>query len=255
MAKQRKDIPASVQKTLLLRACNTCAICKQLLTRKEEVSDLFGHFAEFAHIYPAEPNGPRHEEATRDNISEEFLYSYANIVILCPSCHTLVDITCINDYPTKKLFEIKKQHEMDMTALIEQKTAQMTFAELEVVCKAIIGRNYILNSDNSFSTIQIEEKIKKNNLSDTVKNLISTGLLAATTIENYLNNQPDPNFTTRLVAEFQKRYITLKTQYNGDELYNELMCDVAPSTNFTDMAATNAVISYLFHTCQVFEIS
>lgn len=253
MVSQRKQISSKTEKILSLRCGGICAICKKILTQKEMATDLFGHTARFCHIYPAEVNGPRHEESKRDNISEDFLYSQNNILVLCPTCHTIIDETRLKDYPTAILFEIKERHETEIEVQMTQQTTQMTFAELDVICKAIIGAGYIQDSDNTFSTIEIEDKIKLNSLSDTIKNLISTGLAGAKTVKNYLDKQPDLNFATRLVEEFKKRYNNLKVSYCGDDLYLELIKNVSPSNEFIDTTATNAVISYLFHRCQIFE--
>ena len=45
------------------------------------------HFAEMAHIFAATDGGPR----TFENLSEEERGQYANLILLCANCHTIID--------------------------------------------------------------------------------------------------------------------------------------------------------------------
>lgn len=59
-----------------------------------------------AHIEAAEPGGPRFEPTSTDEIRR----SLRNLILLCPSCHLMVD-TDVGDFPAQKLRTIKAQHE------------------------------------------------------------------------------------------------------------------------------------------------
>ena len=59
---------------------------------------------EMAHVIAREPSGPRGEA---DGGTDE----YANLILLCPTCHTKVDKTPIGVYPATLLLSWKGAHE------------------------------------------------------------------------------------------------------------------------------------------------
>ncbi|WP_147315384.1 HNH endonuclease [Asanoa ferruginea] len=62
--------------------------------------------AEVAHIVAAGEDGPRGDAAAKD----EDLTSFANLLLLCPNCHSVVD-RAPNQYPVETLQQWKQQHE------------------------------------------------------------------------------------------------------------------------------------------------
>ena len=250
----RKKIDSSTQKVLLLRSGGVCAKCKQQLTIKSEANSLFSPIAEFAHIYPYEENGPRHNDRKQIGLSPTCINSQENIIVLCPSCHTIID-KLPNDYPAEKLLKLKARHEKWVSDQLAQASLDISFSELDVICKAILSQSTSIPSDYrfDFSIIDINSKIKKNKLSSNVEHLIVTGLSRADFIQKYLNTQPDINFTPNLVNVFKNLYNLLSMQYEGDELYYKLLDKISPSYDFLKRSAANAVMSYLFHQCEIFE--
>lgn len=66
------------------------------------------HIAELAHIIPASDDGPRSEDGTTLTEAERALPE--NIVLLCPTCHTVVD-KAPDEYPPDALHEWKRMSE------------------------------------------------------------------------------------------------------------------------------------------------
>lgn len=64
------------------------------------------HIAEMAHVIPHGETGPRHEERP----SEEFeANSFENLILLCPTCHTIID-KAPDSYPRSMLLDWKRNH-------------------------------------------------------------------------------------------------------------------------------------------------
>ena len=63
------------------------------------------HVAEVAHIVAASDNGPR----ANVNLDSEFRRSYNNLLILCPTCHTIVD-KAPEKHPCHQLMQWKRDH-------------------------------------------------------------------------------------------------------------------------------------------------
>jgi hypothetical protein len=224
------------------------------LTIKEDEANNETCIAELAHIYP-DRNGARFDEVAKDGITRDFIDSYQNRIILCPTCHTIIDKMPVRFYTAKYLFEKKKEHEAWVEKQLTEKTIGITIAELETICKAILsGQHEEWNATrDDFSVPGIEKKINKNSLSAVIKNRIATGLARAPFVDNYLANHSDVYFVQNLISAFKNKYTELKKIYTRDELYTELCTSVSSSNDFDMMAATNTVVSYLFHKCEIFE--
>lgn len=84
----RKRIPTETKLHLFSKAAGHCQRpeCLQPLFPAEMGGDK--HIAEMAHVIPHGETGPRHDERP----SEEFeADSYENLILLCPTCHTIID--------------------------------------------------------------------------------------------------------------------------------------------------------------------
>lgn len=101
-------IPVKEQKKLHTKSGNRCAICKTVLVDVKNVTSAC--IGENAHIYGEKPGAARYD-ATKN---KKFVNSEENLIFLCCNCHTKIDNE-EKDYPTEKLFEIKKQHECAVT--------------------------------------------------------------------------------------------------------------------------------------------
>tara|TARA_R110000850_G_scaffold215758_5_gene341330 strand:+ start:839 stop:1531 length:693 start_codon:yes stop_codon:yes gene_type:complete len=84
----RKHIPTETKLRLFSKAAGHCQRpeCLQPLFPAEMGGDK--HIAEMAHVIPHGETGPRHEERP---IGEFKVDSYENLILLCPSCHRIID--------------------------------------------------------------------------------------------------------------------------------------------------------------------
>src|SRR5471032_2011895 len=83
----RKPIPTETKLRLFSEAAGHCQrpACLQALFPAEMGGDK--HIAEMAHVIPHGDTGPRHEE----KLGEIEVDSFENLILLCPTCHTIVD--------------------------------------------------------------------------------------------------------------------------------------------------------------------
>lgn len=101
MAVTDKDI-----KLLWGRSGGRCSICRCKLSYEASASSDVVPLGEQAHIVARSPDGPRGASVLalveRD--------SYHNLILLCPTDHTLID-SCPEDYPPERLHQLKEEHE------------------------------------------------------------------------------------------------------------------------------------------------
>ncbi|MDZ7703474.1 MAG: HNH endonuclease signature motif containing protein [Trueperaceae bacterium] len=102
MAINQKDI-----KLLWGRSGNRCSICRKELTQDSRAVDASFTLGEMAHIVGEKENAPRGTSI----LSPEERNSYHNLVLLCPTDHSLIDKN-VEDYPVEKLHQIKSEHEL-----------------------------------------------------------------------------------------------------------------------------------------------
>src|SRR2546423_6952547 len=93
------------RKLLWARAGGTCALCKSHLTADAKSGDRDVVLGEEAYIGSEEPNGPRFRPMPRKEVD-----SYANLMLLCPSDHKIVDEQ-VTYYTEQCLQTLKCEHE------------------------------------------------------------------------------------------------------------------------------------------------
>jgi hypothetical protein len=100
-------MPISVRDRKLLwsRAGGACALCKSHLTADAKRGNRDVVLGEEAHIVSEEPNGPRYRPMPRKEVD-----SYANLLLLRPSDHKLVDEQ-VTYYTEQRLQTLKRKHE------------------------------------------------------------------------------------------------------------------------------------------------
>jgi len=116
-------------KLLWGRSGNLCAKCQIQITQDSSINNDSFTIGEQAHIIGES------ESAARGNsiISKQDRDGYSNRILLCPTCHTLVDKN-EQDWPTEKLFILKTNHE-----LYVQQTLAKTTDSRELASQAIIA--------------------------------------------------------------------------------------------------------------------
>lgn len=84
----RKHISTETKLRLFSEAAGHCQRpeCLQPLFPAEMGGDK--HIAEMAHVIPHGETGPRHEERPAEEFEAD---SFENLILLCPTCHTIID--------------------------------------------------------------------------------------------------------------------------------------------------------------------
>lgn len=137
----------------------------------------------------------------------------------------------------------------------EDALLEVTFAELEIVTKALIESAPATSPDLNLTPP--EEKIKKNDLSPNVRFQISVGLGKSREVRDFIHeiSTTVPRFDEHLVGGFRAKYDELWSEgLRGDPLFDEMLrfaCNGKPDAVI--IAAGLTVLSHLFETCDVFE--
>lgn len=102
----RKHIPTETKLRLFSEAAGHCQRpdCLQPLFPAEMGGDK--HIAEMAHVIPHGDEGPRHEERPGGEFEAD---SFENLILLCPTCHTIVDKDAVG-YSRATLLGWKNNH-------------------------------------------------------------------------------------------------------------------------------------------------
>ena len=202
-----------------------------------------------AHIHGENPGSARY----REDMTDDERNHPNNLLYLCPTCHTKIDAQ-EKDFTADYLFAVKKKHELWVYTQLDQAMSKVDFAELEIAAKSIASAKHSNNSD--FQVIPPEEKISKNGLTEESRSYIVMGLSRSDEVARFLVSmaQLDDEYTTRLKNGFSKKYMELKQTSSGDELFMAMLeFAQAGQSNFQQKAASLAILSHLFHLCEVFE--
>ena len=102
----RKAIPTEIKLRLFADSAGHCQNpdCLQPLYPAEIGGDI--HIAEMAHVIPHGEKGPRHEERPAEGFEAE---SFENLILLCPTCHTVID-KAPDGYSRSTLLDWKNKH-------------------------------------------------------------------------------------------------------------------------------------------------
>jgi len=183
---------------------------------------------------------------------------YNNLIYICGVCHDVIDDknNGAKDYPVERLHKIKLKHEKKVRDAMTEAFADVGFPELEEATEWIMQLQPG-QTEQDFSVIPPDDKIKKNELGNGSRVIITMGLSVANEVSDYIEivSQTDSNFPERLKGGFLSEYYRLKKDgYTGDDLF-DLMCQFA-QRGFSDQAKKSAglaILIYLFEACEVFE--
>lgn len=242
----RKSISDKNIKLLWGQSGKKCPLCKVVIIEEGKTGNPFP-VGEMAHIEGENEGAARYNpKMTADQRAD-----YQNLILLCPTCHTKID-NDIQEYTIDKLKKIKKEHEKWVSESLRAVMPDITFAELEVIVKYLVA---VPISDSNITVIPPHEKIRRNNLSLEVGNLITTGMIQKKQVEKYLNENPDYQFSERLRAGFVKKYSELKSdELEGDSLFYALLEFASNnSSDFKMQSAGLSVLTHFFEICEVFE--
>ena len=237
---------------LAFRSGDRCAFpdCGRALTVDGEQSNpvVTGEAAHFA--------GEKEGAARYDpSMTDEQRNHYNNLIYLCGDHHTQIDKQEA-EFSVQCLHEMKAEHEKKVRGAMTDAFANIGFPELEEATQWImqIQPN---QSTQDFLLIPPEDKLRKNDLNNSSRVIITMGLSVAREVRAYVESvsQTDSDFPERLKAGFLEEYYRLKREGNsGDDLF-DLMCRFA-QRGFDEQAKRSAglaVLVYLFEACEVFE--
>lgn len=235
---------------------NICAFpdCPQLMTKEKTAQDSSIIVGEIAHIvavggkYPLTPRPDK-------SFPKEKLNKYENLVLLCPTHHTIVDKQA-NTYSVNDLRQWKDFREAEHRRLISEGYQNLSFVELEQILKAIPLSDQGSTAPD-FNLLGIAEKIKKNQLSAQTEKLLRLGYQSLTQVDNYIQGlaRIDTGYPERLKSGFIELYKRIvKAGLRGDALLLSLKETIVSNRTDTLLhSAALAVILYYFEKCEIFE--
>lgn len=98
-----RRISDSTKKLLYVKSGNQCTICKATL-----IYDNTSNISEICHIEAINEDGARFNP----NLTDEYINSYDNLILLCPRCHAIVDNKLNKaNYSVDFLKQLKYNHE------------------------------------------------------------------------------------------------------------------------------------------------
>ena len=113
----KRNIKENTRRLLYANSGNVCAMygCTNPLIHANT-----SNISEICHIEAVNEDGARYN----DKLSEEYVNSYDNLVLLCPTCHSIVD-SKLNEsfYTVSYLSEMKKFHEQQVQEVLMSKAA------------------------------------------------------------------------------------------------------------------------------------
>jgi len=92
VAENRFDTDPKVKNYVWSRAAGHCELCSLDLTQ-DLITLTPAKLGEVAHIIPASPKGPRSDTNQTPEISEALTDDPNNLMLLCPTCHNIIDKT------------------------------------------------------------------------------------------------------------------------------------------------------------------
>ncbi len=237
---------------LAFHSGNRCAFpgCDRSLT-VDGNSDNHVITGEAAHIAGEKPDAARYNPAMTDDQRNH----YNNLIYMCGDHHTQIDRQ-EKDFSVDKLLKIKSAHEQKVRESMNAAFAEVGFPEL-AQATAWISRYQPQAPSEEFSVIPPEDKIRKNQLTQTSRATIVMGLAVSQEVRAFIEQEAkiDSGFPERLKAGFLEEYYHLRKQgYAGDILF-DLMCQFAQRgmVDHPKRSAGLAVLIHLFEACEVFE--
>jgi hypothetical protein len=233
-------------KVLWSRCGNTCAKCKDAVTENNSNGGVIV-VGEMCHIVAVKPNEARY----RTTLTDEQKRQPSNLIILCGSCHTIIDADEAQ-YPIEYLSQLKVDHENWFMSILRAKMPEITFQELESITQHLLALP--VNGEDYTLTAPLE-KITKNGLSNESAQLIRLGSAQSNLVRDYVEAHTTTGFDEKLRAGFVKRYSELKVSgMSPDEIFIDMKdFATAKSIDARMVAAGLAVVAYYFETCDIFE--
>lgn len=240
-------------KLLFTFAAGLCSFrdCRMRCAEPATAWDEAAILGQIAHIVASSDAGPRADPSFPKSERDK----YSNLILLCGTHHTLVDRQ-ENTYTIADLRAWKEAHERWVRRRLTDDITDLTFAELEVTCKAIANADVIPST--ALMAVPPAQKVQKNLLTNKSENLLRLGLAQANLVAEYLGkiSRIDRDFPFRLRGGFVKEYDHLRAAgLVGDDLFLALLrfASDAAGPAYEVRASALAVVAHLFQMCEVFE--
>ncbi|MBS1677917.1 MAG: HNH endonuclease [Actinobacteria bacterium] len=226
--------------------------CNKKLVAQATEEDEARSIGKICHIVASSDDGPRGDP----DFPTEKRDDPENLILLCGTHHDEIDVQP-NTYSIETLRKWKADHERWVDDTLSDAVVALTFAELERVAKALVA-----NPPASTGTLALPtppaRKMRHNGLTAAVASNFQIGQLRFHDVERFIGDQAgwDVDFGERLKAGFAERYDALwERGLRGDDLYIALAewAGGGPRASLERRAAGAAILSYLFHICDVFE--
>ena len=241
------SILTRIQRALFAHSGGYCSKCRTSITEPNMKSGNPTVIGEIAHISGRLPGSPRYD----DSISETDRCSYDNLIVLCATCHKIVDEQ-YETYTIEYLRSMKRHHEIWVTESLKASMPDVAFTELESVLRYIASGQAA--SGRSYYQIPPKDKIDKNSLSSEIEGMIKMGMSRVKEVERYIKDHPDIRFGERLKAGFVAEYENRKEEgLVGDSLFMSLVLFAGRGGDQACRSAGLVVLVYLFEKCEVFE--
>ena len=241
-------ISQSSMKILWAKSGSRCAMCDNLVVERQ--TDTLIPVGEMAHIKGHKPDSARYD----DSQSDIERHSYNNLILLCPTCHTIIDKSAA-EYSVDYLHEIKSLHEERIERAIKKSLPTITFRELEETLRHIIDNPPLKYDNEDFGLIPIEDKVHKNSLTPQAEQMLKMGMDSVSLIDDFLNKNTNEDYPEKLRIFFVQKYKGLKRDTDdGNAIFYSLV--QAASNDSSDprhMAAAYGIVAYYFQLCEVFE--
>jgi len=240
-------------KILFTYSGNVCARpgCENpIIKNRTQLSD--NHvLGQISHIHAASDYGPRADPS----LSEEARNGPDNLILLCPTCHDVVDGQ-YETYPPELLKRWKDDHERQFRERMSATITDLGYAELDIAAKALLVHHK--STEGDLRSVPPADKIKKNGLNAECTFLLQLGSAKSDEVASVLiiAAQLDAGFPERLRAGFVAKYGELKSkpQTTGDDIFFSLYFWAAGgSSNEVRRGAGLCILSHLFILCDVFE--
>ena len=224
--------------------------CKVICVLEATDKDRSATIGQIAHIEARSDSGPR----SNPSLSDQERNSYANLILLCPTHHRLVDARN-STYTVGMLRSWKTDCETRFFEYMAKEMTRISFAELETVTQALV--NSELPVSDSLTVIPPKEKIARNGLTDQSETLFRLGLIQSQQVEQFVKsmNGIDGTFVGRLTSGFINEYRRLTLEgLEGDSLFESMrLFSTQGKGHILYQSAGLAVLVYLFERCEVFE--
>jgi hypothetical protein len=248
----RRTYLQSDLKLLFSRAGDRCAFpgCQQALTEEATSADPAIVLGRIAHIVGDSDTGPRADPfMPRDERRR-----YPNLILLCPTHHDLVDGQD-STYTADDLRRWKQEHESWVQTRLTEEAAEITFEELAAVTGAL--ETSPVRPEGDLVLLDPTEKMQRNDLTFATREWLQIGQLRFQDVQAFVSDTAkiDPTFPDRLKVGFVDEYNRRVAEgEHGDGLFSD-MWDFASarSLDFKRRASALAVLTYLFHICDIFE--